>query len=631
MQIRFHTRAVVTNRHTIVRCVLFACAFSTCSTTNLHQSSSGPMPVRAPQYAPPQFDTSKTALAIGRISPIYGGTVVAISPNGLAVTAYHAVSRCVARLRRDRTTRAFFHEDGSYYGEHGPLLCDDLSIEFPHLRCANGGDRSRVDWVYLVAVPPASRAMIITDPLVGSESPAIPELDVALLKLDEPVPGHLPLSPDGPRPSEPLWAAGYLSTAVRPVSGRAALIAFKTKQALMHALAEAAIDPARGVAAAQAFLSDSHASHDLKGDDSDAGFVSAAAGYVAQLDRAASGPDAALSVVRQWILDKQGGLERCASDLEVAPETADACRRDSDKLRGLVEFPRGAELQQVFAAQERSYARLVAQIESDILNADDSTTAVDWCGVPVFCGNVTAMDFSTFRSSAFSGLGMSGGPALNAAGEVVGLMIAERQAGLAYRPDNLVLVRSDLVLREFSPVLQDENRWSVAHSPTPGRAAQEHAEAILRKSGLVQFRWIDPSPDSNGLWIRLKRSAHAVHVGAQAPLNQKDITFADVRIQDITMGCGTGTPDCRESIEHVPSVRIVFSEFGARKLRDLTAQNTGKYLGIIVDGQLLAIPAIINEVTEGQLHIGRVSNEDAQEIAAKINAARDDDRRPGRP
>ncbi len=98
----------------------------------------------------------------------------------------------------------------------------------------------------------------------------------------------------------------------------------------------------------------------------------------------------------------------------------------------------------------------------------------------------------------------------------------------------------------------------------------------------------------------------------------------------MTIGCGTDTPDCRESVEHLPSVRIVLSELGARKLRDLTAHNTGKYLGIIVDGQLLAMPAIINEVTEGQLYIGAASEEDAREIAAKINGARDRHRRASR-
>jgi preprotein translocase subunit SecD len=225
---------------------------------------------------------------------------------------------------------------------------------------------------------------------------------------------------------------------------------------------------------------------------------------------------------------------------------------------------------------------------------------------------------------------MSGGPALNATGEIVGLTIAQHHVGVAYHPDNLVLARSDVAMREFTSVLQDENRSAVAHSPTPGRVAQEHAEATLRRSGLVQFRWIDPSPDSRGLRIRLKGSAHAVHLSTVAPLTEKDITFADVRIQHTTIGCGADMPDCRESVEHLPSVRIGLFELGARKLRDLTAQNTGKYLGIIVDGQLLAMPAIINEVTEGQLYIGVASEEDARAIVAKINRARDGARRAHR-
>jgi hypothetical protein len=88
-----------------------------------------------------------------------------------------------------------------------------------------------------------------------------------------------------------------------------------------------------------------------------------------------------VEIVRKWLLDIQANIERCASELELAPEITDACRRSSEKLRQLAQSPYGTEVQGIFAARERSEARFIAQLEWDMSNTGPPIPRADWCGV----------------------------------------------------------------------------------------------------------------------------------------------------------------------------------------------------------------------------------------------------------
>src|SRR5207253_833395 len=141
----------------------------------------------------------RVALAVGRLDP-NGASAVVISPTGLVLTAYHAASSCVARLRRNPDTRSSFHSDGSYYGEHGPLPCEGSSIRFPHPSCAGPPYLESARPLYLVAVPPVRRAIIVDQielffrPREPSDEYPVPVSDYALLKTDGEFPSYLSLS-----------------------------------------------------------------------------------------------------------------------------------------------------------------------------------------------------------------------------------------------------------------------------------------------------------------------------------------------------------------------------------------------------------------------------------------------------
>ncbi|UCD29691.1 MAG: hypothetical protein JSV03_04200, partial [Planctomycetota bacterium] len=69
-----------------------------------------------------------------------------------------------------------------------------------------------------------------------------------------------------------------------------------------------------------------------------------------------------------------------------------------------------------------------------------------------------------------------------------------------------------------------------------------------------------------------------------------------------------------------PVIEVVLTEKGQKVFADITRQNVGKRLAIVVDGKLLAAPRIEMEVPGGRALIyGRFSVEFARELARKIN------------
>jgi preprotein translocase subunit SecD len=69
-----------------------------------------------------------------------------------------------------------------------------------------------------------------------------------------------------------------------------------------------------------------------------------------------------------------------------------------------------------------------------------------------------------------------------------------------------------------------------------------------------------------------------------------------------------------------PRLQITFTDAGAKQLAEVTHQNIGKRLAIIIDGRLYSAPTIKSEIRGGQAEItGNFSETEAQDLAAKIN------------
>jgi hypothetical protein len=65
-------------------------------------------------------------------------------------------------------------------------------------------------------------------------------------------------------------------------------------------------------------------------------------------------------------------------------------------------------------------------------------------------------------------------------------------------------------------------------------------------------------------------------------------------------------------------VGLRFSEAGARKLTQVSTQNVGKLLVLVIDGQLVAAPRIAEPLNRGVLAFGVDSAQSASDIAARV-------------
>lgn len=68
------------------------------------------------------------------------------------------------------------------------------------------------------------------------------------------------------------------------------------------------------------------------------------------------------------------------------------------------------------------------------------------------------------------------------------------------------------------------------------------------------------------------------------------------------------------------SVFIKFNTTGTKRLKNITAQNVGKRLAIIYDGDIHTAPVIPKKISNGELVIGRISFEKAKELKLVLTA-----------
>jgi len=67
------------------------------------------------------------------------------------------------------------------------------------------------------------------------------------------------------------------------------------------------------------------------------------------------------------------------------------------------------------------------------------------------------------------------------------------------------------------------------------------------------------------------------------------------------------------------AIKLTFSSSGKSKFASVTSQNLNRQLAIVVDGQVLSAPQILNEIKDGSAMIsGRFSKEEVEEIIRKI-------------
>ena len=76
------------------------------------------------------------------------------------------------------------------------------------------------------------------------------------------------------------------------------------------------------------------------------------------------------------------------------------------------------------------------------------------------------------------------------------------------------------------------------------------------------------------------------------------------------------------SLSHQPEIEFELRTAGQKRFAEVTRQNIGKRLAIVIDGQVCSAPVIRSEITGGKGQItGSFTPQEARELSDKINAA----------
>jgi preprotein translocase subunit SecD len=131
-------------------------------------------------------------------------------------------------------------------------------------------------------------------------------------------------------------------------------------------------------------------------------------------------------------------------------------------------------------------------------------------------------------------------------------------------------------------------------------------------SPFFQIRLVLDAPsDHSTQMVLVSKGTYGDH---KETLNVQDTVLLD----ETALSSAAATTD---EISHLSSIEIAFNKEGAKRFAQLTRQNIGNRLAIIIGGHVYCAPVIREEIPGGK---GRISGdfrpEEARALAAKISA-----------
>ncbi|MFQ5897894.1 MAG: protein translocase subunit SecD [Candidatus Methylomirabilia bacterium] len=168
---------------------------------------------------------------------------------------------------------------------------------------------------------------------------------------------------------------------------------------------------------------------------------------------------------------------------------------------------------------------------------------------------------------------------------------------------------------------QGENRILIQ---LPGVQDPERAKALIGKTALLEFKWLDESADvARALREGPPAGSEVVYerrVDKQTGQEQRVpfvvrkktlLTGADLATARMTLDQSTGEP----------FVSVEFNKVGAKAFAELTERNVGRRLAIILDGSLHSAPVIRERIPLGRAQItGGFTVEEATDLAIVLRA-----------
>ena len=162
----------------------------------------------------------------------------------------------------------------------------------------------------------------------------------------------------------------------------------------------------------------------------------------------------------------------------------------------------------------------------------------------------------------------------------------------------------------------------------PGLDDVERAKEIIRSTALLELKLVEegPSPSREGL-LQVRNGVvppdMEVLSGASDVLNPggapETLYYLVRRVAAVT---GRDLRNARPSLDEFnqPAVSFSLNREGARKFGDITGQNVGSNLAIILDGQVQTAPQIQSRITDEGRISGSFTQEEAADLALKLRS-----------
>ena len=160
----------------------------------------------------------------------------------------------------------------------------------------------------------------------------------------------------------------------------------------------------------------------------------------------------------------------------------------------------------------------------------------------------------------------------------------------------------------------------------PGMVDIERARGILGATALLEWKLVDrgPAPSREAL---LSVTGGAVPPGTEIVAGTEDAAANDggpyYLVRNVAAITGRDLHDARSirTEDNQPGVRFSLTRDGARRFSQLTGENVGRHLAIVLDGRVESAPQIEDRIDGGEGYIrGRFTQQEAADLSLVLRA-----------
>lgn len=158
----------------------------------------------------------------------------------------------------------------------------------------------------------------------------------------------------------------------------------------------------------------------------------------------------------------------------------------------------------------------------------------------------------------------------------------------------------------------------------PGLEDPARAKAIIGKTARLEFKMLDEKGDLSGALAGRIPAGDVLLYGQERDRSNGLITKQPYLLKKRTVLGGDLLTDARVNFDpqfNEPYVSVSFNRQGSRKFAQLTGDNVGKRMAIVLDNQVYSAPVIREKIGGGRAQIsGNFTTDDAHDLAIILRA-----------